>query len=98
MTSRQHLPNRRASETLPEDARQIAENVTGFFTILAEWSRAEMPVRENDNDKAAADNEAGAPVMTPEITLIRKGGPNPVMSKRIFLNEQGRYAVTARNV
>ena len=26
-----------------EDARQIAENVTGFFAILAEWSRAEMP-------------------------------------------------------
>jgi hypothetical protein len=24
-----------------EDARQIAENVTGFFAILAEWSRAE---------------------------------------------------------
>ena len=23
-----------------EDARQIAENVTGFFSILAEWSRA----------------------------------------------------------
>jgi hypothetical protein len=26
----------------------------------------------------------------PEITLIRKGGPNPVMSKRIFLDEQGK--------
>ena len=26
-----------------EDARQIAENVTGFFSILAEWSRAKMP-------------------------------------------------------
>ena len=23
-----------------EDVRQIAENVTGFFAILAEWSRA----------------------------------------------------------
>jgi hypothetical protein len=31
-----------------EDARQIAENVTGFFAILAEWSRAEMPVPVND--------------------------------------------------
>jgi hypothetical protein len=31
-----------------EDARQIAENVTGFFAILAEWSRAEMPVQSND--------------------------------------------------
>jgi hypothetical protein len=31
-----------------EDARQIAENVTGFFAILGEWSRAEMPVPAND--------------------------------------------------
>jgi hypothetical protein len=23
-----------------EDARQIAENLTGFFSVLAEWSRA----------------------------------------------------------
>ena len=27
--------------------------------------------------------------MSPEITLIKKGGPHPVMSKRIFLNERG---------
>jgi hypothetical protein len=33
-----------------EDARQIAENVTGFFAILAEWSHAER--------RAANDNEA----------------------------------------
>jgi hypothetical protein len=33
-----------------EDARQIAENVTGFFKLLAEWSRAEMPAPANDND------------------------------------------------
>jgi hypothetical protein len=32
-----------------EDARQIVENATGFFNILAEWSRAEMPVPTNDN-------------------------------------------------
>ena len=31
-----------------EDARQIAENVTGFFAILAEWSRAARPVPAND--------------------------------------------------
>jgi hypothetical protein len=41
-----------------EDARQINENVTGFFAILAEWSRAEMPVPANDTGKtAASDNE-----------------------------------------
>ena len=27
-----------------EDARQIAENVAGFFAFLTEWSRAERPV------------------------------------------------------
>ena len=30
------------------------------------------------------------PAMTPEITLIKKSGPNPIMSKRIFLDEQGK--------
>jgi hypothetical protein len=39
-----------------EDARQISENVTGFFAILAEWSRLEMPA--NDAAKpGASDNE-----------------------------------------
>ena len=33
-----------------EDARQIAENATGFFAVLAEWSHAE--------GRAANDNEA----------------------------------------
>jgi hypothetical protein len=31
-----------------EDARQIAENVTGFFGILAEWSRGEKLATAND--------------------------------------------------
>jgi hypothetical protein len=30
-----------------EDARQIVENVSGFFAILAEWSRAERPSPQN---------------------------------------------------
>ena len=37
-----------------EDARQIAENASGFFTILAEWSRADMPAPANDTGKPAA--------------------------------------------
>jgi hypothetical protein len=41
-----------------EDARQIVENVTGFFTILTEWSRAEMPVPANDTTKPHT-SEAG---------------------------------------
>ena len=39
-----------------EDARQIAENVTGFFAILAEWSRAEMPVPANDAAKPSTSD------------------------------------------
>jgi hypothetical protein len=31
-----------------EDARQIAENITGFFGILAKWSRTELPMPAND--------------------------------------------------
>ena len=41
-----------------EDARQIVENVTGFFAILIEWSRAEMPVPANDTTKLPI-SEAG---------------------------------------
>jgi hypothetical protein len=38
-----------------EDARQIVENVTGFFAILTEWSRAEMPVPANDTTSDAGE-------------------------------------------
>jgi hypothetical protein len=31
-----------------EDARQIAANMTGFFSVLAEWSRAARPTPAND--------------------------------------------------
>jgi hypothetical protein len=39
-----------------EDARQIAENATGFFAILAEWARAERLAAANDNEGHAAPN------------------------------------------
>jgi hypothetical protein len=32
-----------------EDARQIAENVIGFFSILNEWSRAKTTIAANNN-------------------------------------------------
>jgi hypothetical protein len=32
-----------------EDARQITENIIGFFTILSEWSRSETSRAANDN-------------------------------------------------
>jgi hypothetical protein len=31
-----------------EDTRQIMHNVTGFFGVLAQWSRAEKPAAAND--------------------------------------------------
>ena len=37
-----------------EDARRIAANVTGFFSVLAEWSRAEMPFPANDASNPGA--------------------------------------------
>jgi hypothetical protein len=41
-----------------EDVRQITENVTGFFSILTEWSRGEMPTPVNDAGKpVASDNK-----------------------------------------
>jgi hypothetical protein len=39
-----------------EDARQIGENVAGFFAILAEWSRVEMPTPANDAGKPVASD------------------------------------------
>jgi hypothetical protein len=43
----------------PEDARQIAENVTGFFSILHEWSRASMPAPDNDNSEPSVARNSG---------------------------------------
>ena len=39
-----------------EDARQIVENATGFFAILAEWSRVELPIPANDTTKPSASD------------------------------------------
>ena len=41
-------PPRLSRDLSREDARQIAENMTGFFSVLAEWSRAELPSPAND--------------------------------------------------
>jgi hypothetical protein len=43
-----------------EDARQIAANVTGFFSVLAEWSRAETPSPANDVGKPEASENGEA--------------------------------------
>ena len=41
-----------------DDARRIAANVSGFFSVLAEWSCADMPSPSNDADKPDA-SESG---------------------------------------
>jgi hypothetical protein len=40
-----------------EDARQIIHNMTGFFGVLAEWSRAERLATANDAAAPANPNE-----------------------------------------
>jgi hypothetical protein len=47
-----------------EDVREIAENVTGFFSVLVDWSRVENARPVNDNcvpaaGKADEDGHAG---------------------------------------
>jgi hypothetical protein len=42
-----------------EDARQIAENVTGFFSILHEWSRGGVPAPDNDNRQPSMTRDSG---------------------------------------
>ncbi len=44
-----------------EDARQIAENVTGFFAVLAEWSSVERRAANDNKAPAKAQNLGGRP-------------------------------------
>ena len=58
--ARQVWQPRLARDLCHDDARQIKENVVGFFSILAEWSQAEMPDPANDTGTppASSDEEA----------------------------------------
>ena len=38
-----------------EGARQIAANMTGFFSVLIEWSHAESPVPANDPEDSVSE-------------------------------------------
>jgi hypothetical protein len=42
-----------------DEAKQIAASVMGFFAVLAEWSRADMPDPANDNGDAATSGDEG---------------------------------------
>jgi hypothetical protein len=43
-----------------ENARQIIENVSGFFGVLADWSRSERAIPANDNASANGSIVSGA--------------------------------------
>jgi hypothetical protein len=45
---------------------------------------------QGNDDHNVITCEREDPALKPEITLIKKSGLNPVMSKRIFLDEQGK--------
>lgn len=40
-----------------DEAKQIAASLTGFFAVLAEWSRADMPAPANDNGDTATTGD-----------------------------------------
>ena len=42
-----------------DEAKQIGANVTGFFSILAEWSRFELRVPANDNSNELTPDDEG---------------------------------------
>jgi hypothetical protein len=43
-----------------DEAKQIVANLTGFFSVLAAWSRAELPAPANDNGDGASSDDQGA--------------------------------------
>ena len=55
--SRQVWQRRIGRDLTDEDARQIIHNVTGFFSVLAEWSRAERLAAANDAAGPAKPND-----------------------------------------
>jgi hypothetical protein len=54
-----------------EDAREIAENVTGFFSILHEWSRGEVSPAANDSEAPQAANDNDQAVIRGETSHDR---------------------------
>jgi len=46
-------------ELSSDEAKQIAANVTSFFSILAEWSQAELPAPANDNTNGSPPDDKG---------------------------------------
>ena len=55
--TRQIWQSRLGRDLTDDDAHQIMQNVTGFFGLLAEWSRAERLVAANDAAAHAKQSE-----------------------------------------
>ena len=55
--TRQVWQPRLGRDLTDEDARQIVHNVTGFFDVLADWSRAEGLAASNDVAPPGKPNE-----------------------------------------
>jgi hypothetical protein len=49
--------HRLGREVSREEARQITENVTGFFSVLNAWSRGETLTAANENEQPATGRE-----------------------------------------
>ena len=73
--TRQVWQPRLGREITDEDTRQITQNVTGFFGILAEWSRAEKPAPANGTGKPSISIPAGCAVKA-EAVAEGLGGRN----------------------
>jgi hypothetical protein len=55
--TREFWKTRLRRDLTSEEAREIAENVTGFFGVLAEWARAEVLAAANDAAPTATPND-----------------------------------------
>jgi len=49
--------HRMGREVSREEARQMAENVTGFFSVLDDWSRGETCTAANENEQPTASGD-----------------------------------------
>ena len=72
--SRQVWQPRIGRDLTDEDARQIMRNVTGFFGVLAEWSRAERLAAANDDAPRPPSRTTARCAMTAETIARALGG------------------------
>lgn len=72
--TRQFWRARTRRDLTDEDARQIAENATGLFSILAEWSRAEIATPAKAKDDARPCRGGAVRLAEPgDVLMIGEG-------------------------